>query len=285
MDDAPSRPTRAELLGESGGAEDYVIQPGDTLSAIAREHGISLSELLDENPHIDDPDRIRVGDRVRVPGKGDDGGGGSPAANETAGDGTLSPSDSMPELTAAVEQGDASAAIAELASAGDAGVLALRAERNVESFLQLVEGAPLGSADYAHLQTIVDETRQQGFKTQLLDRRPALLLEGEPAADSQETGGGDASDGTLEVGSAMPKLNDAVRDGDVTEALERLARVPSRGAAALHGAGNLEAFAALVGSANLSEDEAASLREIYGATTYGRLKSLLLDACPWLILE
>lgn len=43
-----------------------VIQPGDTLSAIARRHGTTVQTLLARNPHITNPNRITAGGRLRV---------------------------------------------------------------------------------------------------------------------------------------------------------------------------------------------------------------------------
>lgn len=46
----------------------YVIQPGDTLYAIARRRGISLNALLAANPQITDVNRVPVGEPVCIPG-------------------------------------------------------------------------------------------------------------------------------------------------------------------------------------------------------------------------
>lgn len=47
-------------------AGTVVIQPGDTLSALARRHGTTVQALLARNPHITDPNRIVAGSRLRV---------------------------------------------------------------------------------------------------------------------------------------------------------------------------------------------------------------------------
>lgn len=53
----------------------YTVNPGDTLSAIARRRGISLNDLLNANPVLRaNPDRINVGQEIELPG------GVSPAA-------------------------------------------------------------------------------------------------------------------------------------------------------------------------------------------------------------
>ena len=44
----------------------YVVQPGDTLSAIADRHDLTLDALLALNPRIQDPERIFPGQRITV---------------------------------------------------------------------------------------------------------------------------------------------------------------------------------------------------------------------------
>lgn len=44
----------------------YVVEPGDTLSAIAARVGASVRALVDAND-ISDPDRIRAGEELRLP--------------------------------------------------------------------------------------------------------------------------------------------------------------------------------------------------------------------------
>ena len=49
--------------------ESYEVQPGDTLSEIARDHGVAgWRTLLAENLGIDDPHLIHPGQRLRIPG-------------------------------------------------------------------------------------------------------------------------------------------------------------------------------------------------------------------------
>ena len=45
----------------------YRVQPGDTLSKIAKRNGISLAQLLKANPQITNPDKIQVGQVVNLP--------------------------------------------------------------------------------------------------------------------------------------------------------------------------------------------------------------------------
>lgn len=45
----------------------YVVQKGDTLSLIAKKHGIVLSDLLKMNPQLTNPDNIMPGMKIKVP--------------------------------------------------------------------------------------------------------------------------------------------------------------------------------------------------------------------------
>lgn len=45
----------------------HTVRRGETLSGIAKAHGLTLAELLAANPQIRDPDRIAVGQAVNVP--------------------------------------------------------------------------------------------------------------------------------------------------------------------------------------------------------------------------
>ncbi|HKY43921.1 MAG TPA: LysM domain-containing protein [Pyrinomonadaceae bacterium] len=45
----------------------YTVKPGDTLSKIATRCGMTLAQLLQSNPQIKDPNKIKVGDAVNVP--------------------------------------------------------------------------------------------------------------------------------------------------------------------------------------------------------------------------
>lgn len=69
----------------SGGSGDYTVRSGDTLSAIAQAHGVSTSALIAANPQISNPNLIRPGEQVHIPG----GGGNSASYTVQAGD-TLS---------------------------------------------------------------------------------------------------------------------------------------------------------------------------------------------------
>lgn len=52
----------------AAGSMAYEVRPGDTLTAIAADHGVSVQAILEAND-IDDPDLIRVGQQIVIPGK------------------------------------------------------------------------------------------------------------------------------------------------------------------------------------------------------------------------
>jgi len=58
----------------------YTIQRGDTLSAIAKQHGVSLSALLAANPQVRNPDVIYPGEHLDIP-HGSSGNGGTSHAS------------------------------------------------------------------------------------------------------------------------------------------------------------------------------------------------------------
>ncbi|MEE2902897.1 MAG: SafA/ExsA family spore coat assembly protein [Myxococcota bacterium] len=66
---------REQLLGQvpSGACPiggQHTVASGDTLSAIARQNGVSLNELIQANPQIANPDLIYPGDKINIPGRG-----------------------------------------------------------------------------------------------------------------------------------------------------------------------------------------------------------------------
>lgn len=45
----------------------YTVKAGDSLSKIAARNGLTLAQLLEQNPQISDPNRIKVGDVINLP--------------------------------------------------------------------------------------------------------------------------------------------------------------------------------------------------------------------------
>ncbi len=62
---APTQTTPV-VPGEGG---DYTVKKGDTLSAIAKAYGLTLQQLLEANPQIKNPNLIKVGQVIKIPGK------------------------------------------------------------------------------------------------------------------------------------------------------------------------------------------------------------------------
>lgn len=59
----------------------YTIQPGETLSQIADDFGVTLKQLLELNQQIDNPDLIFAGQQINVPtGSGANGAGAASAS-------------------------------------------------------------------------------------------------------------------------------------------------------------------------------------------------------------
>src|SRR5687768_6406683 len=50
----------------AGGSAAYTVRPGDTLSGIARRHGVNVSDLASANA-LRDPNHIRIGQSLRMP--------------------------------------------------------------------------------------------------------------------------------------------------------------------------------------------------------------------------
>ena len=56
--------------GEGGGGDTYTVKSGDTLSAIGQHHGVAWRDIFEANrDQLDDPDKIRAGQKLRIPKK------------------------------------------------------------------------------------------------------------------------------------------------------------------------------------------------------------------------
>ena len=45
----------------------YVVKKGDTLYQIAKDNGVTLKALMDANPEVTDPKKLRVGQKLNIP--------------------------------------------------------------------------------------------------------------------------------------------------------------------------------------------------------------------------
>lgn len=61
-------PTKPAAVIAAGGA--YTVKPGDTLASIARQYNHSLTAMRDANSGLDNPDLLKVGQVINLPGKG-----------------------------------------------------------------------------------------------------------------------------------------------------------------------------------------------------------------------
>ena len=52
------------------GAGVYVVQPGDILGRVAIKHGVSRQAILDANPSVKDPNKLKVGQKLKIPPRG-----------------------------------------------------------------------------------------------------------------------------------------------------------------------------------------------------------------------
>jgi len=56
--------------GGGGGGDTYTVKSGDTLSEIGQKHGVAWRDIFEANrDQLDDPDKIRPGQKLRIPGR------------------------------------------------------------------------------------------------------------------------------------------------------------------------------------------------------------------------
>jgi LysM repeat protein len=104
--------TSADLTPEPGntpnGRTTYLVQSGDTCSAIAADHGISLDALLEANPNVV-CENLHIDDAIRIPGgtggSGDSGDGGTaatpvPTAADSGRTHTVGPGETCSDIAA-----------------------------------------------------------------------------------------------------------------------------------------------------------------------------------------
>ncbi|MCX7819387.1 MAG: LysM peptidoglycan-binding domain-containing protein [Kiritimatiellae bacterium] len=60
------RPEKPASARAAAAADEYVVQPGDSLSKIAARHGVSARELAELNA-ITDPNKLRAGQKLKLP--------------------------------------------------------------------------------------------------------------------------------------------------------------------------------------------------------------------------
>ena len=66
---APDATSTAQMAMGGTGGETYVVKSGDTLSKIAKKHGVSLKALRAANASIASTDHIKVGEQLTIPAK------------------------------------------------------------------------------------------------------------------------------------------------------------------------------------------------------------------------
>ena len=120
----------AVVLAGPAMASTHTVQPGDTLSGIAAQSGVSLINLEAANPQIANPNLIYVGQQVNVP-DGKSGAAATASGYSAVGDGdgdsddsavTSTPAPSVPASTPSVSAGSSASSSAAVtpASGGSA---------------------------------------------------------------------------------------------------------------------------------------------------------------------
>jgi len=94
----PTPPTPG--TGGPAPGSSYTVKSGDTLSAIAAAHGVSLQSLIAANPQITNPNLIYPGQSINIPGGGTTGGvgGGTTKASSSY---TVKSGDTLSAIAAA----------------------------------------------------------------------------------------------------------------------------------------------------------------------------------------
>ena len=67
---ATPTPLATNTLRPSPTFTPYVVQPGETLSTIAKSYGVTLQAILAANPDITDPKYVKTGQHILIPPPG-----------------------------------------------------------------------------------------------------------------------------------------------------------------------------------------------------------------------
>lgn len=110
------------VFAESNAASSHTVRPGDTFSQIAQAHGVSQDALARANPSAY-PDRLLVGERLTIPGKGTSAG----SRRASAGSSLASAPSSRSHL---VKRGESLGAIAKMHGVSTASVAAANKLKN-----------------------------------------------------------------------------------------------------------------------------------------------------------
>jgi hypothetical protein len=145
----------------------YIVKPGDTLSKIATRSGVTLAQLLQANPQIQDPNKIKVGDVLNLPD-------GSTAVPVGSTDDTKPLPASLPEAAAAASStsttssspGNAAGALGT-AIAYELGILSAKYETGGRGPGTVSSGAgDPGGVSYGSYQMATKTGTAQRFVTQ-----------------------------------------------------------------------------------------------------------------------
>ena len=68
VEKAPVASAVSKELSKTTETTEYVVRSGDSIGGIAKQYGISRSEIVDLNK-LSDPNKLRVGQKLMVPGR------------------------------------------------------------------------------------------------------------------------------------------------------------------------------------------------------------------------
>jgi LysM repeat protein len=201
--------TAAALFVVAAGA-DYVVQRGDTLKKIAAEHGTTPRAIAQAND-LANPDLIRIGQRLVIPGQTAQGTGGG--------------------TSYVVQRGDS---LARIARAYGTTVAAIAAANGIANVDLLVIGQPLlipvagGGGGTAGDPVVLTYTVQRGDSLTGIAARFGTTVEAVRAANGLLPGGTLYAGATLRLSGTTPVLTGGTGSGSHTvqrgESLATIAR-------------------------------------------------------------